>query len=143
MTIKLQRKSNAHLVICRLVHLGGTAKLSQLIGVLGVEYKRPAKLQATVIDVLLDYGYVTRDRDVLIATQAGKDYAGATYDWPLPVAEKYVGLPAAPRVRTSNGVLNLNKIHPKAVYREGAFEHRNIPSLMGNTRKLPSGEVVE
>lgn len=134
MTIKLQRKSNAHLVICRLVHLGGTAKLSQLIGVLGVEYKRPAKLQATVIDVLLDYGYVTRDRDVLSATQAGKDYAGATYDWPLPVAEKYVGIPAAPRAQPIPKPLDLEKMYAQAVYREGAFDHRNIPSMMGGQR---------
>lgn len=141
--VRLQRKSNAHVVICRLVDLGGAAKLSTLIEVLNPENRRPYKIQQTVIDVLLRHGFITCDRDVVKATAAGKEYAGGELDHPIPAYAKYVGTAAAVRDVPKTAPLNLSKLYPQAVYREGAFDHRNIPSLMGGQRILPGGEVVE
>lgn len=141
--VRLQRKSNAHLVICRLVDLGGTAKLSSLIEVLSPENRRPYKIQNTVIDILVGLGFVVCKRDVVEATAAGKDYAGSQLSRPIPTCAKYVGKVATPRTVPDPKPLNLARFSSPAVYREGAFDHLKIPSLMGSQRVLPSGEVVE
>lgn len=140
--VRLQRKSNAHLVICRLVDLGGTAKLSSLIDVLSPENRRPYKIQNTVIDILVGLGFVVCERNVVKATAAGKDYAGNQLSRPIPTCVKYVGKVATPRTAPDHKPLNLARFS-SAVYREGAFDHLKIPSLMGSQRVLPSGEVVE
>jgi hypothetical protein len=140
---RLQRKSNAHLVICRLVDLGGTAKLSTLVEVLSPENRRPYKIQNTVLDILVGLGFIVCERDVVKATAAGKEYVGGELFRHLPVASTYVGQVALPRTAPNNKPLNLSKIYPAAIYREGAFEHRSIPSMMGGKRILPNGEVVE
>lgn len=140
---KLQKNSNAQLVICRLVDLGGKAKISQLICVLSPECQRLHKVQTSVLDVLTSLGYVTVDCDRLTATQRGKDYAGQFYARHLPVCEKYVGQVATPRVMPEHRPLKIGNILKPLVQREGAFDYRNIPSKMGSQRILPSGEVVE
>lgn len=143
MSKRLQTKSNAHLVICRLVDLGGTAKLSSLVEVLNPENRRPYKIQNTVIDILVGLGYIVCERDVVRATAAGKEYAGGALSHPIPACAKYVGKVATPRTAPVEKPLNLARYYSTAVYREGAFDHRNIPSLMGSQRVLPNGEVVE
>jgi len=139
---RLQTKSNAHVVICRLVDLGGTAKLSSLVEVLNPENRRPYKIQNTVIDILVGLGYIVCERDLVRATASGKEYAGGALSHPIPACAKYVGKVATPRTAPDQKPLNLARFS-SAVYREGAFEHRKIPSLMGSKRVLPSGEVVE
>lgn len=140
--VRLQRKSNAHLVMCRLVDLGGTAKLSSLVDVLSPENRRPYKIQNTVIDILVGLRYIVCERDVVKATPEGKNYVGGTLSRPVPAFAPYVGKVAAPRTAPAFRPLNLSKIYPAAVYREDAFDHRNIPSMMGGARVL-NGEVVE
>lgn len=140
---RLQRKSNAHLVICRLVDLGGTAKLCSLIEVLSPENRRPYKIQNTVIDILVGLRFIVCERDVVKATAAGKNYAGGQLSRPIPTGAKYVGKVATPRTAPDQKPLNLARFASPAVYREGAFDHLKIPSLMGNQRVLPNGEVVE
>lgn len=141
---RLQKKSAAHKVICKLVDLGGTASIERLVCDLAPEYQRPHMRDERVMGPLLEKGYIKYVDELIIQASAlGKDYVGGCLNRPALVPEKYVGILAAPRVRVPDPVLNFNKIYPTGVYRDGAFDHRNIPSRMGNLRVLPNGEVVE
>ena len=139
----LQIKSNAHIIICRLIDLGGKAKTSKIITVLGAESQRLHKFQTSVLDVLMSLNYITVYCDTVTATQKGKDYAGQFYTRYLPVCDKYVGQVAAPRVMPKHKPLTQSKILSPIVHRDGALDYRNIPSRMGSKRILPGGEVVE
>jgi hypothetical protein len=136
----LQTSSVAHKVICRLVDLGGTSKISRLIEVLSSEYQRAHMIQERVIEPLLLRGYVTQiDAATLRATPLGKDYAGRFIAKALARMPQYVGQIATARITKPSSFCR----QPMSVYREGAFAYREIPSLMGGKRVLPNGEVVE
>ncbi len=72
----------------------------------------------------------------------GKDYVAEFEERALPIVPKYVGeiVPArtAPPVRP----LDLKYLAGLPM-RDGAFAHRDIPSLMGGKRILPGGGIVE
>lgn len=140
---KLKRNTVAAKVLSRLVDLGGTSKISNLLGVVSHEYQRLDVFQHYVIDLLVRAKYVTINRDEMKATVAGKSFAGGLLDHPLPVAESFVGQIARPRTVVSKGTLQVKNPYAGGVFREGAFDHLNIPSRMGSQRILPSGEVVE
>lgn len=137
---KLRTNSPAHIVLCRLVDLGGSALLSKLIDVLSAEQQRISVVHNRVIAPLLERGYVVKLGDSgLRATSAGKDYAGSFLGRNLPRFERYEGTVAVPRTVPAFRPLNLSKIYPAAVYREDAFDHRNIPSMMGGGAYLSEG----
>jgi hypothetical protein len=136
-------ESAAHKAMCRLVELGGKAKMAQLIYVLGAEFRSISRFDLQVTNQLLKYSLATVHGDTLTATAKGKEFVGAFNNRHLPIAAPYVGNIAAPRAAQPMRPLNIAKHFPQLVVREGAFDHRNIPSLMGGKRVLPSGEVVE
>jgi hypothetical protein len=136
-------ESAAHTVVCRLVDLGGKALISQLISVLPAELHSVGRFNRQVIDQVVAYGLATVVGDVFTATQKGKTMAGAHAVRHLPPAKPYVGKVAALRTAPVKRDLNIAKHFPQLVVREGAFDHRTIPSLMGGKRVLPGGEVVE
>jgi hypothetical protein len=138
---KLQKTSAAHVVLLKIVDLGGKAVPYQLLGVLSVGYRKQSMFQEHVVDVLVSRGFVTQNFGVLMATSAGKEYAGQFYERPVGLGKKYVGKVAAPRVPPA--FRPLSPRHRQAAYREGAFAHREIPSLIGSHRVLPGGEVME
>ena len=58
-------------------------------------------------------------------------------------ATRYVGQVVPGRLHYPRTELNLARHRTAAPYRPGSDDHKLIPSLMGSTRKLPNGEVVE
>lgn len=134
--------SAAHKVICRLVDLGGTAKMSVLMEVLSAEYRRMYVFKDKVANVLHGFDFVTFDGASLKATQKGKEYAADLHSTYLPLATKYVGQIVPPRALPKNKPLNLSHIYPPTVVREGAFDHQTIPSMMGGKRVMPGGGGV-
>jgi len=140
---KLRTNSPAHMVICRLVDLGGCALISRLTEVLTPEQQRVQVISERVIDPLVDRGYVIQMDDAsLKATSAGKEYAGSFLGRSLPRFERYVGQPAGVRVAKPFRPLDVAKLAAGRPIREGAFEYSSIPSMMGGARVL-NGEVVE
>jgi hypothetical protein len=135
--------SAAHRVMCRLVDLGGKATMSQLITILGAEFRSTARFDLQVTDQVLMYGLATVSGDTFTATAKGKEVVGAFHNRYLPKAVPFVGKKAALRVPPPMRPLNTAKHFPQLVVREGAFDHQKIPSLMGGKRVLPGGEVVE
>jgi hypothetical protein len=136
-------ESAAHKAMCRLVDLGGKATMSQLMSVLGAEFRSTARFDLQVTNLLLKYALATVHGDTLTATAKGKEFVGAFNSRYLPKSAPYVGKIAAPRTAPIKRDLNTAKHFPQLVVREGAFDHRTIPSLMGGKRVLPGGEVVE
>ncbi|MFZ6871143.1 hypothetical protein ACO0LF_03650 [Undibacterium sp. Di27W] len=160
--------SAAYKAICRIVDLGGSAKMSALLGVLPIEYHTVAMFRRYVIHILVDHALIFADMcdgQILRATQYGKDFAGRAVKSQLPTADKYVGEVVQPRTRTVRE-LNLKRHRAVAPFRPGSDDFKKIPSLftadvveklepnefgalirtvtVGKTvRKLPSGEVVE
>ncbi|MFZ6819834.1 hypothetical protein [Undibacterium sp. Ji22W] len=129
---KLRTNSPAHIVMCRLVDLGGCALIARLIEVLTAEQQRVSVIQERVICPLVERGFVILlNETTLKATQAGKDYAGSFLGRSLPHFERYVGQPAASRIAPSFRPLNLSKLISGRPIREGAFEYVSIPSMMG------------
>lgn len=140
---KLRTNSPAHMVLCRLVDLGGSALLSQLIDVLSAEQQRISVVHNRVIAPLVERGYVVKLGDSgLRATSAGKEYAGSFLGRSLPRFERYEGEVAAPRTAPAFRPLNLARLNAGRPMRDGAFEYEAIPSMMGGARVL-NGEVVE
>jgi hypothetical protein len=135
--------SAAHKVMCHLVDLGGKASMSQLITVLGAEYRSDSRFYSQVTDQVLKYGLATVQENTFTVTKKGRDVVAAYHDRFLPKAAPYVGQIAAPRIAPPMRPLNTAKHFPQTVVREGAFDHQKIPSLMGGKRILPSGEVLE
>lgn len=140
---KLRTSSPAHVVLCRLVDLGGCALISRLVEVLSAEQQRVQVIRARVIAPLVERGYVAEvDGNSLRATKAGKEYAGSFLGRSLPRFERFEGRPAASRVAPPFRPLNFAKLNASCPIREGAFEYESIPSMMGGARVL-NGEVVE
>lgn len=135
--------SAAHRAMCLLVDLGGRAKIGRLLDVIPVEYHPTHMLERCVIGPLAEYSLILEEGEYLSATPKGKDYAGQHLVMHLPVTQKYVGQIVPGRVPVKPRPLNLAKHRATAPFRPGSDDHLKIPSLMGNTRKLPSGEVVE
>lgn len=128
-------------VIFRIVDLGGIATKDALMHLLGDECQSDAHFNIKVTEVLERYGFVTVSRKGLKLTPLGKAYV-AQFEV-IPLVEKYVGKIVPPRAAPVRTVLNTKKYGLVIPMREGAFDYRNIPSLMGGKRILPNGEVVE
>lgn len=142
---RIRTNSPAHQVICRLVDLGGTASLQRLIDVLAPENQRVNIVQNKIIKPLLGKGYaMLLDSKTLKATDIGKDYAGQFLGKSLPRVETWVGATAQARSPRPFKPLDLQKLNSSrpVVYREGAFDYKEIPSMMGGARVL-NGEVTE
>jgi len=135
--------SSAHIAICHIVHLGGTATFQQISPNLTPSHQARANFDSVVIRPLMDFGFITRDgRYTLKATEKGKEYAGRFLCNSLPRHVEYVGAIAPSRTFNPRRELDVAKRRAVAPYRPGSDEYRNIPSLMGAQRKLPSGEVI-
>lgn len=141
--IEPKANSAAHKVICRLVDLGGSATASKLMGVLSAEFHSYARFQTRVAEVLEQCRFVVVAKDKFTATQAGKDYVANILERDLPVAAKYVGQIVPPRPAPVQQPLNLSKHMAGLPMREGAFDYRQIPSLMAGRRILPGGGIIE
>lgn len=156
--------SPAHKVICRLVDLGGRARISALRGVIPVEYHAVHMLERHVLVPLAEFAFVMEEGEYLRATRKGKEYAGQHVTALLPVSQKFVGQIVPGRVQV-NRPLNLARHRAVAPFRPGADDYKKIPSLytaevvetaevnehgaiiesvkVGRVvRKLPNGEVV-
>ncbi len=136
----LHRRSAAFKALALIVELGGRAPIARVQVELGREYMSRYHFDWKITDVLRDYGYATLTDGVLIATAAGKDTAGAAV--PAVTIDAYVGQVALPKVAMSRGILDLTKIAPATVVREGAFDHLQIPSLMGGSTVVINGKAV-
>ena len=135
--------SSAHIAICHIVHLGGTATFQQIAPNLTPSHQVRGHFNSVVVRPLMDFGFITRDgRYAFKATEKGKEYAGRYLCDSLPRHVEYVGTLAPSRTFNPRRELNVAKHRAVAPYRPGSDEHRHIPSLMGATRKLPSGEVI-
>ena len=160
--------SPAHKAICRIVDLGGCARMSQLLSVIPVEYHQINLFRKHVLEPLSDYALIYtvtgKETDVLKATPVGKDFAGRFVMSMLPTATKFVGEIAPARTRAVRE-LNVDKHRAVAPYRPGSDEYKQIPSLYTSAvvkqaevnehgaiihtttvghviRKLPDGKVV-
>ncbi|MFZ6734728.1 hypothetical protein ACO0LG_22585 [Undibacterium sp. Ji42W] len=134
--------SAAHKAICRIVDLGGSAKMSALLGVLPVEYHSVGMFRRYVINVLADHALIFTemcDVDVLRATPNGKEFAGKYVRTQLPTAGKYVGEIVPGRVASVPRPLNVAKHRAGAPSRAGSEDWRDIPSLMGGQRIAHKG----
>ncbi|MFZ6767493.1 hypothetical protein ACO0LM_10440 [Undibacterium sp. Di26W] len=131
--------SAAHRAICRLVELGGRAKISQLLDVIPVEYHRAHTLENHVLMPLAEFALVLEVGDYLQATPKGKEYAGQHLVTHLPVGQKYVGQIVPGRVPSVPRPLNVAKHRAGAPSRPGSEDWRDIPSLMGGQRIAHKG----
>lgn len=137
-----RRGSAAHIAIIRVVQLGGTAKFCHIIERLRPEHQTLNAFRVHVIAALQSFGLAETIGDQLRATSKGKEYAGRFLSEVLPVAQPYVGQIVPARSVVSTATLDVNRLRHTRPIRPGADDHLQIPSLMGNTRKLPSGEVI-
>lgn len=136
-------ESAAHKVMCRLVDLGGKATTPQLLAVLGAEYHSVVRFNSQVTDQVILYSLATVVDGHFTATLKGKNMVALHAGRHLPPAAKYVGKVATARVAPKERPLNVGKHFTQSIIRDGALDYRSIPSLMGNQRVLPNGEVVE
>lgn len=133
--------SPAHKAICRLVDLGGKANTTQLMQVLGAEYRSVDRFQMRVTDVLQQYRFVIVRDGRFFVTELGKQYVGQFIERQLPVAVPYTGQVAQPRTLRP-GELNMSKYMAALPIRPGAFDHQQIPSLMGGSTVIVNGKAV-
>lgn len=125
---KIQKNSAAHKALVKLVDLGGSALREQLIGTVRATRITSALLALDIEQVGGRFKVTANGKSV------AAEYAGESLVVILPkVATSSTARPKLP-FQTTFGA---------APYREGSQDHRLIPSLIGVTRKLPSGEVVE
>ncbi|WP_428719125.1 hypothetical protein [Undibacterium curvum] len=137
----IRADSAAHTAIVRLVELGGTALLKELQAVLSPRYRMDHIFRSAVVCALVDAGLARMEgRYRLQATCAGKNYAGEFLS--APEVENYVPQIVPGRALREHRELDISKYRSAAPIRPGSDEYKNIPSLMGGARKLPSGEVV-
>ncbi|WP_428718564.1 hypothetical protein [Undibacterium curvum] len=137
----IRTDSAAHTALLRLVELGGTALLNELKVPLSPRYRVDHIFRSAVVSALVDAGFARmEDRYRLKATHAGENYAGEFLS--APVAKKYVPQIVPGRALREHRELDISKYRSAAPIRPGSDEYKNIPSLMGGARKLPSGEVV-
>ncbi|MFZ6724690.1 hypothetical protein ACO0K2_04275 [Undibacterium sp. MH2W] len=136
--------SAAHIAICRIVELGGQATFSQIMAHLKPEQQPIKAFRSQVVIPLQDLCYVHIIGGLSFkATSMGKEYAAHYISHLLPAPKPYVGTVALGRNYKPTRELNLAKHRAVAPFRPGSDDHLRIPSLMGSTRKLPSGEVIE
>lgn len=111
-------------VLLRLRELGGKATIGDLLLVLWKESRELEYFKQTALGPLLDRRFVTTKGRFISMTAEGALYL-----------EHHIKTTAAPRV-TENmaSTLNLQKHIRPIVGRPGAFDYRNIPSLMGGKR---------
>lgn len=138
--IGLRPDSAAHKIICMLVNLGGACTKARLLAQLPAESNDSFNRKVTL--TLLRYDYVIADRFSLSATQAGKDYVAQYHELTAPAEPVYIGEIAQPRVAQPRKPLDFAKLYGVGPRRDGASDHRDIPSLMGNQRVLPRIGVV-
>jgi hypothetical protein len=130
--IKIQKESAAHRVLKKLVDLGGTGLRVQLCDVV-----QATRLSAALL-ALESRFLIDSSGDRFKVTAKGKTQA-AEYD-----ADYFVTpLPVVARASTTRPALPYQTTFGAAPYREGSQDHRLIPSLIGDTRTLPGGEVVK
>jgi hypothetical protein len=132
---RIQKDSAAHVLLKKLVDLGGVAQLEQFTDLIPANRFRAALLALEVRFLVEVNGYGVK------ATALGKAQVAlyepleliAVFNKPLQIVPS--------RVPKEFTALRMN--FGAAPFRAGSEDHKLIPSLMGNTRKLPSGEVVE
>jgi hypothetical protein len=135
--------SAQHKLMVRLIELGGTARAADLMCVLSAEYRRVNDFHERICVRLGLLGFVAVTGDKFVALRAGKEYVAKHSLTMLPVPKKYVGQIAAPRTPQPARRAKISNTVGAMPIREGAFDYRNIPSLMGGSRVLPNGEVVD
>jgi hypothetical protein len=139
----IRKGSPAHIAICRIHFLGGKANMSDIVGLLKPEYQTITAFRKHVIQELERFAFARVSGTTLTATSKGLHYAQKYAAEAILVNRPYVGQIVPPRKVPANRELNLKRHRAAAPFRPGANDHLLIPSLMGKTRKLPNGEVVE
>lgn len=141
--VTIRRDSAAHRALCRLVELGGKAASRQLIAVMSPEFRSLVRFQQKVTERLEMAGLAVVKDAQFAVTPAGRDFVARTSTNDVAPAEKYVGQVAQPRVYGADRPpLALAKHMGAMPYRVGSQDHLAIPSLMGEKRILPGGQVV-
>lgn len=139
--IKKPRPSSAaHRAVVRLVGLGGKANITQLMQCLSLEYSSRKKFSIYVTSRLTHYGFAEFDGNDFSVTVAGRSYV-ADYEAASLTSPTYIGKIVPPR--TPKEFSPMRAMYGAPPIRPGSDDHKQIPSLMGNVRKLPSGEVIE
>lgn len=139
----LSDRSSAQRVLFELVRKGGVASRTELLFSANTHDQTDCRFKKHVIHPLLDLGFVrTEGRVLLEATDAGIEYARKRGIC-LPQKEQFVGSVVPSRIAKPFKPLDVARIRAAAPLRPGANDHLKIPSLMGNVRKLPNGEVLE
>lgn len=134
--IRIKKESAAYAVLKSLVDLGGVAPRATLsTGIrAAVFYHVMESLTSRfLVEVIHQQG-----GDVVKATVAGKEQVFEYEYMPMVSAPLQMVLPRVPKPFTP-----LRMSLGAAPYRPGSDEHKQIPSLMGAIRRLPSGEVIE
>ena len=133
---RISKDSNAYAVLRNLVSLGGKANRESLLKGIGPRdfYHAMESLRSRfLVEMISEDGL-----ELFKATPAGKGQV-AEYEY-APVAEKPLQM-VLPRVAKPFTPLRMSC--GAVPYRPGSDDHRQIPSLMGSIRNLPSGEVIE
>lgn len=129
---KLNSDSGAFRRLQDIINSSGTTRLKDL---------KDDGMRVYQIEVLLDYGYIIGMSGRVSVTQAGRDYAQEVMCSRGELAEVVAAQVKDEQVnRLYASIRSTAGARP---YRPGADDYRNIPSLMGEPRRLPSGEVLE
>jgi plasmid stabilization system protein ParE len=134
--------SAQHKLMTRLIELGGVAQASQLVAALSAEHQRVSEF-ARIGQTLELLGFIDIQGSTYRALRCGKEYVSKYNPSAFPKPGPYVGQVAPSRTPLSAVRAKPSSTVGAMPIREGAFDYRNIPSLMGSSRKLPNGEVVE
>jgi hypothetical protein len=102
--------------------LGGRAGIAALYRVAGKSISRTC-FDMLVIEQLVFYGLIEKNDNDVQLTDAGRAYLGIAKP-----TEVWVG--KVPEPRTGNGFKPL-RARSAMVFRAGAFDYRNLPSMMG------------
>lgn len=139
--IELRQTSAAHRTLCMLVDVGGTWSIMRLRNAF---YKDNddgnSNFKANVTRRLQDLGFVTSDKINMTVTQRGREYVDAVRKGNRK-SKQYVGVVASPR---QYDVLKRKPLDYSAVInsgdrRPGSLDYRQLPSVMGDERRYPSG----
>ena len=138
---ELRKSTLTFRVLRSIVDLGGCASRTQIAAAVGNTNLAAAYSNLESRAYVVIENHIGDLRSTAKGTRVVRDYEAALTDLyadetavPPPVVQSRVAKPFAP--------LNIGRLVAPASFRDGAYDQLQIPSLMGDTRKLPSGEIV-
>lgn len=121
--------TSARRAIDRLYALGGTAKQSELAIAVEISFRSTNRFLELVIEPLTRFSLIKIDGDEVSLTKTGREFMCP----PLKTLAKNIAPPAKKEPLEAKP-LDMRKYLAQMPGRSGAFEYRDIPSLMGGTR---------